>query len=366
MYKYTVSDDYKKITIQFQNKPICNAVGRFEFFSRLLYELKPNASGVWEVCDVGRLNAYIKGFPPEITWERISDKVLVANGKYPLTQDHIDDIGCAIDGIIGTKENEFTKTVYSFSIVDLDSEQEHNYEFLGRARSVGAFCVLWDMNDHPRDHLEISRSKSLKILDKYPQSTNNNVEKYYSDPSKTVDECRNEGFPRDTDQSKRGTYIKVSRRAVYGTSQEHYQLLKREQSLDDRVGRSQIPDKYKRKLYADADYTCQHCGQVYEERYLAPDHRVPSIVQADNLSQDNYLDVLQTLCVRCNQVKRESCKKCQYDHDCEKCSWAYPERFGITEATKIRLEKIAKHKGILTEELMIKVAEKLEESFTQD
>ena len=363
MYKYTVSDDRKVLIFNFKSKSLCEAVGRFDFCSRLLYELTPDNNGVWKSNENGRLNAYIKGFPPEINWKRTAEKTLEATSNQPISKMQVEDISIAIKGVNGHKENDFTKKEYTFSIVDSETKEEFEYKFLGRARSVVAFCVLWDLANHPRNHLEVSKPNNLKFLAKYPQSTASQETRLYGDPSKTVDELRNEGFPRDTDQSERGTYINVSREDMYGNKQEHYQLLNRQQSLIDRVGRSQIPDKYKSKLYEKSNYTCMNCGQQYEQRYLAPDHRVPSIVEADNLNQHNFLDVLQTLCVRCNQVKRESCKKCQYEHNCSQCAWAYPERYGITEATKIRLEKIAKSKGLLTEELMVKIAEKLEKTF---
>jgi NRPS condensation-like uncharacterized protein len=84
---------------------------------------------------------------------------------------------------------------------------------------------------------------------------------------------------------------------------------------------------------------------VFEEKYLSPDHRVPSIVQADELSEANYLEVLQTLCSKCNQVKREACKKCPYEHDCEKCHWAYPEKFGVSVPNMKKLKELADAEG---------------------
>ena len=135
-------------------------------------------------------------------------------------------------------------------------------------------------------------------------------------------------------------------------------LLNREQSLQDQVGRSQIPNSYKTKLYEKHNSTCANCGQRYEHKYLAPDHRVPSIVESDDLSAMNYLTKLQTLCVRCNQVKRESCKKCPYEHKCRQCEWAFPEKYGVSASQVRQLRQLGDKKGLTAREMLKELIDK--------
>jgi len=341
VYKHTVSDDKKSFEIEFNNKALCDAVGRFEFCSRLLYQLKPNVNGVWELTDNPRINAFIVGFPPSIKWSRNHKSKLIGKSTEPIPASYYIELDAAIKGIKGIKEDEFKKTEYLFDIKNITTNKIFKYKFLNRSRAVVAFSVLWDGNDHPRDHLEVTKSNEIPYFASFPQVVNKTETRTYGDPSKTVDELRNEGFPRETDQSVRGTYLEITRNTSYDNLQEHYKLLNRTQSMLDRVGRSQIPVKYKRELYKDSNYCCSNCGEEYPEKYLAPDHRVPSIVQADNLSATNFKQVLQTLCVRCNQVKRESCKKCPYEHDCKKCAWAFPETQGVSALSVKKLQKLA-------------------------
>lgn len=344
VYKYTVLDS-KTFELNIATATLCDAIGRFEFCSRLLHALSPDELGIWGPCTDPRVDAYIRGFPPEVSWQR-QGKTFIGISTEDLTEAYSKELMEAIQGIHGYRPDEFSKTLYEFSIVDSSTNRVYSYTFQNRSRPVVSFCVLWDQENHPRDHLEVTRKASVL----YMASSTTGVPsgppvKTYGDPSKTVDELRNEGFPRETDQSPRGVYIEVTRVSQYETLQEHYKLLNRVQSPADQVGRSQIPPKYKRELYQRSGFACSNCGGVFEERYLAPDHRVPSIVEADDLSEANYLEVLQTLCVRCNQVKREACKKCPYEHDCKKCHWAYPEKFGVSVANMNKLRELAAAEG---------------------
>lgn len=347
-----ISQDNKTVKISFSAASLCSAVARFEFCSRLLYGSKPNTAGVWENSNEPRVDAHILGFPKHIEWSRPDANILYGNSNATLTLEYVEELKKAIYGIKGNKDNQFQKVQYSFSIMKNDTNQVYQYRFHNRSRAVVAFSVLWDQAVHPRDHMEVQRASSLKYLVDYPKKDGLEGTRTYGDPSKTVDELRNEGFPRDTDQSPRGISIHVTRANRYDNLQEHYQLQKREQSFPDQVGRSQIPERFKRLLYAESEYTCNNCGEVFEGQYLAPDHRVPSIVEADNLSEYNYMQVLQTLCVRCNQVKREACKKCPYMHNCSKCAWAYPEKHGISKKSVYLLRAEAELEGLTINELV--------------
>ncbi len=349
-----------KFKISFKRVSDCNSIARVEFCSRLLSTLKPNREGIWKKTNSPRTTAYILGFPPGITWDRPEENTLVAHG--PLTTDKkwINELKTSLVGFTGHKKSAFSPTEYTFSIKDSVTKTEHKYKFDNRSRALVAFCVIWDQKDHPRDHLEVLRQDELDYFVKFPAKKTKGTTKTYGDPSKTIDELRNQGFPRETDQSDRGTSIHITRQSSYNTTQEHYQLLNRNQSLLDKVGRSVIPQSYKTKLYELSYYKCNNCGETFPESYLSPDHRVPSIVKADNLSPHNFKKVLQTLCVRCNQVKRESCKKCPINHDCMNCAWAYPENHGISKNNMILLKKKSLEKSTSINNLLDSLLNKVE------
>ena len=124
--------------------------------------------------------------------------------------------------------------------------------------------------------------------------------------------------------------------------------------MPDRVGRSNIPKAARLELYKSSENHCNVCGIKFNQNYLAPDHRIPSIVEPDNLHEGNYLSKLQVLCVYCNQVKRESCKKCPYDHQCEKCHWAYPEKFNVGQPIFKKMKAKADLQGITVNQLLRK------------
>ena len=356
IFSVEISANRLSIQVEASNKQLCDALGKLEFCSRVLYLLRPNHDRVWTESLIGsRVNAHVLGFPPHIKWSRPQEKVIAGVASNPLSQSDEDDLRLSLEGLVGAKQNLFSTTDHQFFIKNLDDGKTYDYSFSSRARCFVAFCVLWDLKEHPRDHLELMRDPKIPFLQNYPQIAQIDTPiKTYGDPSKTVDELRNQGFPRDSDQSSNGSRLEITRSKKYGTSQEHYRLLDRLQSLDDRVGRSHIPSKVKSQLYSRFDYRCNNCGQKYEPKYLAPDHRVPSIVRADNLNASNFLEVLQTLCVRCNQVKRESCKKCPYNHNCDKCAWAYPERNGVTALSLRILQEKALKQAITVEELVKK------------
>ena len=344
---YTLNFDGQTIEIVFNSVSLCDAVGKIEFCSRLLYKLSPDSRGIWTIASTPRIDAHIVGFPKTIEWTRPTEKTLLGKSSIPITDQLKTDIQTALQGIVGTKLSRFSQKSHRFSIFLNDTHEQFDYSFSSRSRPVIAFCVLWDQRKHPRDHLEVRSDSSIVNLDKFGDLRQaGEIVKLYGDPSKTIDELRNQGFPRATDMSPRGTYIEITRDHLYNTIQEHYHLVNRRQSLDDQVGRSQIPSSIEARLYAHSSNRCNNCGQQFPDEYLAPDHRVPSIVRADNLSTTNFLTVLQTLCVRCNQVKREACKKCPYEHQCDKCAWAYPEKHHLSHSSVNLIRERAESYGV--------------------
>lgn len=337
--QFELSDKRYSLKVSFKTKANLLAVRRLILCSRLLHSLAPNLEGVWREVKNPRVNACILGFTKNIDWTTSIGNSTIEGTSNKKFSDK--DIEKSIEGILGKKDSEFTNTEYKIFIKDLDKDKLYEYRFDSRSRAVVAFCILWDGKDHPRNEMEVTLDSKLDSF----LFGKENGKRGYGDPSKTVDELRNQGFPRQTDLSPRGISIQVSRNTSYGTLQEHYKLLKKEQSLEDKVGRSVIKSSFRKNLFKKASNTCNNCKQIFPDNYLAPDHRIPSIVVADMLSEENYMEKLQTLCVRCNQVKREACKKCPYDHKCEKCGWAYPEKFGISNDTQKALVERAERLG---------------------
>jgi len=42
------------------------------------------------------------------------------------------------------------------------------------------------------------------------------------------------------------------------------------------------------------------------------------------------IENLQLLCRQCNNIKANVCRSCPLDYHCEKCTWAWPEKFHDT------------------------------------
>ncbi len=336
----------KRINIYFDRKKLCNSFGNFYFYSKLLHSMVPNADSEW--IEARRSESYIIGWPPSITWNRIKEKEFETYLPQLYDKDKIKFYCSELKEAIHNLEN------LKFKI----SSENHvyNFEFSQISRQVNALCVLWDKEPHPRDHLEVI----TKVLrpNNWPLKHNDIPQRTYGDPSKTVDELRTQGFPRATDlegQPDEKVSLNIYSDNYNGQTQQHYELLNREQNFKFKVGRSTVTTKWKSQLYKIHGYTCQVCHQKYESSYLSPDHRIPSIVEFDELNDENYLEKLQTLCVRCNQVKRESCKKCPYERNCRSCPWAFPEKFSVSSENLKNLLFISKVKNLTLNEMLEKL-----------
>ncbi len=340
---FSITRTDNTISVTSATKIVLNRFCHFAFCSRLLHSLNADSEGIWNESSELRTDLFIEGFPPHINWTPKSKTEIVGVSNQELSKSFENELAQVISALIGTQASQFENKEITFAVINSKTKCKHTYKFFNGSRTVTALCVLLDGKVHPRNHLEVTlNSEKDLMLKEFSTSPSKMPQRVYSDPSKTVDELRNQGFPRQTDESPRGVSINVTRGNAYGNLQEHYQLLKFEQSIDDRVGRSNIPAKFKRQLYELNNHQCTVCGQTYDAKYLAPDHRVPSIVQHDNLNENNFLRKLQTLCVRCNQVKRESCKKCPYDHNCNTCEWAFPEKFSVSKDNFDILSRSAK------------------------
>lgn len=321
---FNITSSSGVINVKFEKKVDFSAIRQLEFSSRLMYGLKPDKSNVWREAE--RTNFHIVGFPPEIKWRAEPGNLLVgvhALSKPRLSQ-YLEQLRNAITGLCPIAP-ETGSNLYRFSTTD--SSVTLTYEFNKRARSICALAVLYDLEWHPRKDLEIWINFDLtpKLEPGQKLNPTKTEEQFYGDPSKTADELRNEGWPREAAEP----LMFVESRSVAGQTQQHYRLETREQILDHQKKRSNIKPAWRNDLYKLHDYTCQICLTNYKEspEQLSPDHRIPVIYEADNLDDANFLHKLMTLCRYCNQSKREFTKRIPFDYDWETSPWAYPERY---------------------------------------
>lgn len=82
------------------------------------------------------------------------------------------------------------------------------------------------------------------------------------------------------------------------------------------------------EIYQDHLGKCNKCKRKVEHKGTSSnepcllDHRRPVPVGGDDSRQN-----LQLFCVTCNNLKNTACQNCQLSYECEKCSWAHPEKF---------------------------------------
>jgi 5-methylcytosine-specific restriction endonuclease McrA len=320
---FTISKRPRLIQVEFDKKVDFNAIRQLEFSSRLMYGLKPDMNNVWRKGK--RTNFHVVGFPPEVVWGARPGNVLVCSHSYSESRlsSYIEELHRAITGLCPNAD-ETGSNLYRFATTD--NKITFNYAFNKRARSICALAVLYDLEWHPRKDLEIWINFDLTPKLEPGQTPNlaKVEEQFYGDPSKTADELRNEGWPREAAEP----LMYVESRSVAGQTQQHYRLKTTKQVLDHQKKRSNIKTSWRDELYKLHKFTCQICLNNYEEspEQLSPDHRIPVIYEADNLNDDNFLKKLMTLCRYCNQAKREFTKRLPHDYDWETSMWAYPER----------------------------------------
>ena len=321
-FKITLSPG--ALQVKFDKKVDFNAIRQLEFSSRLMYGLKPDKNNIWR--EGKRTDFHIVGFPPEVKWRAEPDNLLVGVHAFsePELIKYLEKLRGAINGLCPNVA-ESGSSLYKFATTD--KEVTLTYAFNKRARSICALAVLYDLEWHPRKELEIWINFDLtpKLEPGQKPNPTKAEEQFYGDPSKTADELRNEGWPREAAEP----LMFVESRAVAGQSQQHYRLETRDQILDHQKKRSNIKPAWRSELYKKHDFTCQICLTNYKEspEQLSPDHRIPVIYEADNLDDTNYSTKLMTLCRYCNQSKREFTKRLPHDYDWETSPWAYPERY---------------------------------------
>ena len=315
-----------ELKLSFRNKASADTFARMDFYSRLLHSLKPSDDGVWR--EGPRLNVEIIGWPKEYNWVRTAEREFVCKRKDwtdTTVKEYTQILGVATQGIMEGKPSPNGKAFYSFMIGKGNDWKP--YLFYSKARTIGALCVLYDLEQHPRNHLEINiPAKHVANLE-WPKSDHSpdHIVRYYGDPSKTADVLRNEGWSRE---GPNATMV-VSRQHILGSQQQSYKITTPVQTTIQQVMRTNIPGRWRRELFKLHDYTCQICHNKYTGEYLAPDHRVPVVFQADELNDDNFKTKLMTLCRFCNQQKREFCKRIPHDYSWNTSPWAYPEKFEL-------------------------------------
>lgn len=322
---FNVSQSGEKLTLVFHSASVANEFGRMDFYSRILHSLKPDELRIWRVGD--RLDLEIKGWPKNIKWTRISDKefegIITSQSEFSI-EEYASTLDTALKGMLVGEMGVNSNRINVFEIGKGNNWKK--YKFYSKARTIAALCVLYDLEPHPRNDLEINVPNFLKPHWVWPLGDEQeSVLRIYGDPSKTADVLRNEGWSREGNAPG----IQVFNQTSGGTRQQMYQLMRQEQDITQQVMRTNIPERWKKELYESQDYTCRICGLKYEYEFLSPDHRVPVIFQADELNNDNFKVKLMTLCRFCNQQKREFCKRIAPDYDWENSPWAYPEKFAM-------------------------------------
>ncbi len=328
---FTISQSGETLKLLFNQSSVANEFGRMDFYSRILHSLKPDELRIWKEED--RLDVEIKGWPKNIKWVRMSDVefqgTISLQDSFSLEQ-YASTLETALKGTLVGEPGVNGNRINVFEIGKEGNWKK--YRFYSKARTIAALCVLYDLEPHPRNDLEINVRHTLRPQWVWPiEEEQESVVRIYGDPSKTADVLRNEGWSRE------GTApgIKVFNQIIGRARQQMYQLIRRDQDIKQQVMRTNIPERWKKELYESQDYTCRICGLKYEYEFLSPDHRIPVIFQADELNAENFKVKLMTLCRFCNQQKREFCKRIAPDYDWENSPWAYPEKFAMK---KIRNE----------------------------
>lgn len=331
----------RRLRITFTKRLDVTRFIRWDFYSRILHSLRPKENeALW--VKGSRLPVEIRGWPKVPRWNRISDLELESDalpddwlaGDYKQLSA---DLKFGTQYAIGKVEYQGVKfSVFHIGNHDIGWSE---YRFQSASREVAALCMLYDLEPHPRNHIELWMEPdeyppiSNSPHSNWPKSVEEN-KRYFGDPSKAVESLEKMGWPRHGPDAT----SMVSRDVFQGSRQEIYQLTQCEQQLRHMRIRKDIPPKWRKEILERDDFTCLYCGRQYEQEdmnsktgkhpQLDPDHRIPVNVKTDDSDDSTFLENLMTLCSTCNQRKREITKKFQQndDHDWENEEWAYPDR----------------------------------------
>lgn len=343
---FTLTFEEDKLSLEFNEnkKTIAKYFEHLNFCSCLLHSFQPNSESIW--VKQKRLDFEIKGWPSNIEWKRCAE--LEFKG-------HVKDLDIFdFNHFVETLKIALNKIQEGKFAIGNNSHWEE-YEFVHKGREIVGLCVLYDLEFHSRDELEIKieiqyQPHSAHKKKNLPYNNQNStIDKFYGDPSKVVDYLRNEGWTRE---GKKPTLI-VERYQ----RQQRYKLTSRRQDLSLRVARTTIKKKWKDALFKLHNNTCRICHTRYEDsKMLSPDHRIPAIIEAEDLTDQNFKDKLMTLCIFCNQTKREFTKKVSPDYDWQTSPWAYPEKFELEKIAE-EIKRYAKTHNLTTQETINRIIE---------
>ncbi len=346
-----------KLKCVFKSGNIANTFMQTELFSKLLSAYTTDNDGVWQPGS--RTDFEIVGWPKHLSWQRTGEKSVEATTSDTEAIDayqYGEILEKSLYNLLTRTEEADGGSYYHFSIAN--KNEVYEYSFNDRARVIGALCVLFDLKAHPRGHLEINIPTKYLAGLKWPISEADNelIFRYYGDPSKTADVLRNEGWSREGSDP----HMSVFREQINGQQQQMYLISTRAQSRSQQVKRTAIKTVWRHQLFKMQDYTCRICLNNYEhdQVQLSPDHRVPVIFQADNLTDDNFSQKLMTLCRFCNQQKREFTKRIGADYDWTTSPWAYPEKYRLESAIK-NLQEYAKFNELTLPQALERLAQEL-------
>ncbi|MDH0357101.1 HNH endonuclease signature motif containing protein [Morganella sp. GD04133] len=119
------------------------------------------------------------------------------------------------------------------------------------------------------------------------------------------------------------------------------------------IDREYLTESQRLKLFSIHDNTCAVCGKRVAAgiRGLQADHKIPL-----SRGGGNELTNWQALCHNCNVGKRRACEGCT--DNCRTCSWAFPEKLGITTMLHLsadmlnKAQQLSDTKGISFDEIV--------------
>ena len=102
---------------------------------------------------------------------------------------------------------------------------------------------------------------------------------------------------------------------------------------EKRIPRIKLSDLDWQQVLAEYQHRCPVCSRAEPEVRFQQDHKIPRI-----RGGGNELANWQPLCDECNNFKSTSCRGCLLD--CEKCSWAFPDRFAPLRLSSDNISKL--------------------------
>ncbi|MBI5056086.1 MAG: HNH endonuclease [Nitrospirae bacterium] len=155
----------------------------------------------------------------------------------------------------------------------------------------------------------------------------------YKHPPRAARDVREQGIPLETFNVKN----------TEGRTIAAYRFAELSSISHDKLGGRKIFSKeFKNELIEDLGCKCSICLELYEERYLQVDHRVPYEVSGDCNNNERNTKEYMLLCGSCNRAKSWSCEHCSNWLEeksaavCQSCYWACPNDYKHIALRRIR------------------------------